>query len=418
MTRELEVLLHRRPIGTLTEDAFGRWVLRFADSYRQTQERPVLGQKFEDALERSYAGKTRGALPPFFANLIPERDGELRPLLEDVLGVPSDDDAALLEALGRDLPGAVEVRTVSADEHVRPGAFDDTVEPTLAHDEDHESLRFSLAGVQLKFSVILANDKVTLPAHGGLGDWLVKLDSRRFACLCENEYAIMSWARRAGFDVPECRLLPSSALLGTLGEYAEPDTYVLMIRRYDRVDGVKIHQEDFAQVVNLAPKHKYDHVSYEQLVRLVEKIIGADARDEIIRRMVFMIASGNGDAHLKNWSLIYPDRVSAKLAPLYDQVATVAWPELDRKLALAFAGIKDMSQLDRDRVSLFADRGGFDPKAVLEIVDATLEVLARAWTEASRASEWTMPAAHMVALRDHWQRTPLLRDSALTRDAG
>src|SRR5690606_13027497 len=118
------------------------------------------------------------------------------------------------------------------------------------------------------------------------------------------------------------------------GDYAEPNTHVLAVRRYDRDDGHKIHQEDFAQVVNLAPKHKYDHVSYEQLIRLVDDILGGDGRDEMIRRLVFMIASGNGDAHLKNWSLVYRDQVHARLAPLYDQVATVAWPELPRTLAL------------------------------------------------------------------------------------
>jgi serine/threonine-protein kinase HipA len=225
----------------------------------------------------------------------------------------------------------------------------------------------------------------------------------------------MSWARQAGFEVPECRFLPSTALLGTLGEHAEPDTHVLMVRRFDRANGTKIHQEDFAQVINLPPKHKYDHVSYEQLAKLTEALIDGAARDELIRRLVFMIASGNGDAHLKNWSLVYPDRVHAQLSPLYDQVATVAWPELDRKLALGFAGTKAMSQLDHGRVRLFAERGGFDVESVLTLVDETLESLAHAWAELSCTSEWTMPAAHVDALREHWQQTPLLRDSALTR---
>jgi len=413
MSKELEVSLHGASIGTLTEDARGQWLLRFSESYRRLDDRPVLGQKFEDALDRAYGGKRRGELPPFFANLIPE--GELRPLLEQALAVPKGDDLALLELLGRDLPGAVEVRTISLGSPEPQALGDDTVAPTIPGDEDEGSLRFSLAGVQLKFSVILARDKITLAAHGGWGDWLVKLDSRRFPHLCQNEYSIMEWARLAGFDVPECRLLPSSALIGRLGEHADPDTHVLLVRRYDRFNGQKIHQEDFAQVVNLAPVHKYDHVSYEQLARLVESIAGSDARDELIRRLVFMVASGNGDAHLKNWSLVYPDRIHAKLSPLYDQVATVAWPALDRKFALNFAGNKDMAKLSRDAFTRFAERGGFQADAVLGLLDSTLEALAQAWSVASSASEWPMPSAHAEALRDHWRRTPALKDSPLGR---
>lgn len=282
MTIELEVLLHGASVGTLTEDGHGERVLRFSAAYRNAPDRPVLGQKFEDDLLRAYRGK-RGSLPPFFANLLPEEGGELRPILEAQLGVAPDDDLSLLEVLGRDLPGAVEVRRLSATTRAQP-EDPDIIGPTLPRDREDESMRFSLAGVQLKFSVILAKDKITLPAHGTLGDWLVKLDSKSYPRLCENEYAVMRWAGLAGFEVPDCRLLPADALLGKLGDHAEPDTHVLLVRRFDR-NGARIHQEDFAQVVNLLPGHKYDHVSYEQLVKLVGALIGDAAQDELIRRL-------------------------------------------------------------------------------------------------------------------------------------
>jgi serine/threonine-protein kinase HipA len=207
--------------------------------------------------------------------------------------------------------------------------------------------------------------------------------------------------------------MPTSALLGKLGDYADPDTHVLAIRRYDRHERGRIHQEDFAQVVNLYPANKYDHVSYEQLTMLIERSVDAAARDEVIRRLVFMLASGNGDAHLKNWSLIYPDRIHAQLAPLYDQVATVAWPELDRKYALNFAGTKHMGQIDRERVGVFATRAGLDVGSVLGLVDRTLDRLADAWRSVVRSPDWVIAAEHVDALREHWQRTPLLRESPL-----
>lgn len=412
MTVELEVLLHGASIGTLTEDEHGEKVLRFSSDYRTRAQRPVLGQKFEDDLSRAYKGK-RGSLPPFFANLIPERSGELRPILEQQLGVTPDDDVALLELLGLDLPGAVEVRMLSETSRPQPEVSDE-IEPTLPRDRDDESMRFSLAGVQLKFSVILADDKLTLPAHGALGNWLVKLDSRRFPQLCENEYAIMRWAKLAGFEVPDCLLMGADALRGKLGDHTEPGTHVLAVRRYDR-NGVKVHQEDFAQVANLLPEHKYDHVSYERLSKFVGAAIDEHARDELLRRFAFMLASGNADAHLKNWSLIYPDRINPRLAPLYDQVATVAWPQIERKLALKFGGTKIMTQLDDDALDRFADRAALAPERVRARFHETFERLASAWALASCSADWSMPPAHVEALREHWQRVPLLRESALAR---
>jgi serine/threonine-protein kinase HipA len=411
VTIDLEVSLHGLRIGTLTMDERGEKSLRFSQDYRERAERPVLGQKFEDDLQRTYRGK-RGSLPPFFANLIPERSGELRPLLEQQLEVAPDDDFALLEVLGCDLPGAVEVRRVSATRPRLAPANDDEILPTIPHNRDEESMRFSLAGVQLKFSVILARDKVTLPAHGTLGNWLVKLDSERFPRLCENEYAMMRWAKLGGFDVPDCLLMPSEVLLGKLSDHAVPDTHVLAVRRYDR-NGTKIHQEDFAQVVNLLPEHKYDHVSYEQLTKLVGASVGVEAQDEVLRRLAFMIASGNADAHLKNWSLVYPDRIHARLGPLYDQVATIAWPGIQPKLALEFGGVKLMAQLDHDKLARFADKSGLDRARVKARFDETFERLAAAWTRVLRTSEWSLPTAHADALREYWQRIPMLRHSPL-----
>lgn len=116
------------------------------------------------------------------------------------------------------------------------------------------------------------------------------------------------------------------------------ETSVLVIRRYDREGTRRIHQEDFAQVVSLPPRLKYEHISYEQCAALALQIAGKDAYREFIRRLAFVIASGNTDAHLKNWSLVYPDGVNARLSPLYDQVCTIAWEELPRTLALRLSG--------------------------------------------------------------------------------
>jgi serine/threonine-protein kinase HipA len=416
MSTTVEVLLHDKVVGSLAQDEREQWVFRLSEPYRRMAERPTLGQKFEDNLAGAYRGK-KGSLPPFFANLVPEPGGELRPILETHLGVADGDDITLLERLGRDLPGAVEVRAAPAIPGARLTGLTDAVEPNEPIEADGEWMRFSLAGIQLKFSVLIADDRITLPAHGRLGDWLVKFASRRYAGLCENEYSIMQWARAAGFAVPETILRPASTLVGTLGEHAEPDTFVLAVRRFDRYSqGRKLHQEDLAQVVNLLPERKYDHYSYEDLVQLVAATIGEDAGEEMIRRLTLMIASGNGDAHLKNWSLLYPDRVRAVLAPLYDQVATIAWPQqIARTLALKFGGTKLMSQIGPDTVATFAARIGWDGARVSSLVEETIDRLARAWSACERTEGWPLPPEHAEMLRQHWATTPLLQGGPLAR---
>jgi len=147
-------------------------------------------------------------LPSFFANLILEH-GALRDLIANNLGVSPGDDLGLLEAVGRDLPGAVEIVRVDGNdlpvqEDLDVPAYVEDREDILKNKEP--GLRFSLAGVQMKFSVLRDPERITLPASNQDGEWIVKLGSVRFPFTVENEYAIMQWAMSAGFDVPECHL--------------------------------------------------------------------------------------------------------------------------------------------------------------------------------------------------------------------
>lgn len=411
MTITLGVGLHGKIIGYLNQNTKGNITFRFTESYLSMSDRPVLSQSFEDDLSRTYYGKDR-LLPSFFANLIPEH-GALRDLIENNLGVSPGDDLALLEAVGRDLPGAVEI--VRIDEDNLQVQEDLEVSAPVA---DHENvlkkepgLRFSLAGVQMKFSVLRNPDRITLPASNQDGEWIVKLGSASFPFTVENEYAMMQWAMSAGFDVPECHLQDAKTVSGSLRKHTDFGDRVFVIRRYDRQAGLRIHQEDFAQVTNLRPALKYDHIKYEQCGGLIKQLLGDEAYYEFIRRLTFVIASGNADAHLKNWSFLYLDKQQPVLAPMYDQVCTIAWPELSSELALKLAGTKNWFTLELRRFESLAERAGADPIKTTETVQETLVQLVDAWNN-SQAST-LLPLAHSKHLQDFWERVPLLRPYVL-----
>lgn len=78
---------------------------------------------------------------------------------------------------------------------------------------------------------------------------------------------------------------------------------------------------------------------------------------------MFIAAIGNEDAHLKNWSLIYPDDRVARLSPAYDLVSTAVYPELKRGLALNLAGSKRVTDVTAASfVPLATRRRGYEAR--------------------------------------------------------
>ena len=160
-------------------------------------------------------------------------------------------------------------------------------------------------------------------------------------------------------------------------------------------------------------------MTYDGLVTVLRGIGGKEAYREAIRRLVLMLATGNSDAHLKNWSLLYASPTLATLAPLYDQVAVVAWEGEALRWALPWGSTR--GQAKRVRVSTFtrlAERLGgsvSETHALVSethaLVSKTLSALVRAWNEAEIAKLY--PAGHADAIRNYWRDDgPLLRPLA------
>lgn len=170
----LDVKLHGETIGTLTQVGGDRTLFSFTDGYIADENRPTLGLCFQDDYRQLITGfaVTQNRLLPFFSNLLPE--GSLRDYLARLAGVNQEREFHLLWALGRDLSGAVTVEHASGEEW--PPAKENESAPDAGRRE--KALRFSLAGIQLKFSAIredAAGKGLTIPASGVGGSWIVKL---------------------------------------------------------------------------------------------------------------------------------------------------------------------------------------------------------------------------------------------------
>ena len=329
------VWLYEQRVGsiTLSED-----IIRFQlnDSYIHDANRAVLGLLFEDDLVAIHRSKVR--LPPWFSNLLPE--GRLREWIAQDKGVSENQELALLLKVGHDLPGAVRVAEAEIDQKI----FDANrreISTDLESDDDSKNIwRFSLAGVALKFSMLRKGERFTAPGVGEGGDWIVKLPDQRYQNVPLNEFSMMELARKVGINVPEVCLVHRDQLTdvpANLWPASEDTAYA--IRRFDRTaERGLVHIEDFAQVRGFYPSKKYTG-TFETLAALIYRQYDTESLTELARRLAFNYVIGNGDAHLKNWSLLYTNPRRPVLSPAYDLVATAIYSPIGRPedLGLKFA---------------------------------------------------------------------------------
>ncbi|MBI3898354.1 MAG: HipA domain-containing protein [Gammaproteobacteria bacterium] len=399
----LDVLLYGTPIGTLTRVDGDRTLFAFNENYIADSHRPVLGLGFKDNLGelitefRPY----QTAVMPFFSNLLPE--ARLRKYLAERGGVNEKREFFLLWLLGEDLPGALSIRP--ADGEMLPPPDDDH-----HHDDDErraKALRFSLAGVQLKFSAVTkATGGLTIPANGVGGSWILKLPSEKYEGVPENEYSMLTLARLLGMDVPAIELVDVDDI-GNLpdGIGALKERYGLAIERFDRLsDGTAVHIEDFAQVFGLYPEEKYEKASSMNIARVIAAESNEADVAEFIRRLTFNTLIGNADMHVKNWSMIYPDRRIARLAPAYDFVSTIAYIP-DKKAALTYSRSKRFDEFTEDELSHLAARARLPKTLVLETARETVAQFHKHW----KAEKKNLPLRKDVvaAVEAHLKTIPL-----------
>ena len=192
--------------------------------------------------------------------------------------------------------------------------------------------KLSISGVQPKLSLKLdRKQNVLIPVAKG-GEYILKPQTSSFPNIPENENCCMDIAEDLTMDVPPHCLMP-----------LKDNSLAYLIKRFDRAKGLKIHQEDFAQILAQTDKYKG---SVEQIGRRLKEISSAPGYDVqiLFERVVLNFILGNGDAHLKNYSISYREVDVIRLSPVYDIVCSKLVMADEEDSAIAINGKKNKLQ--------------------------------------------------------------------------
>ncbi len=225
--------------------------------------------------------------------------------------------------------------------------FNLEVEPTIPLSLTDMPLRaqamvgkMSISGVQPKLSLHLKKPQAELVPVAEGGEYILKPQIQQYPHVPENENCCMDIAMELEIDVPPHCLLP-----------LKDGTLAYVVKRFDRMGKEKIHQENFAQI--LEKKDKYAG-SLEEIGKKLKEISAVPGLDVqlFFERVVLNFLIGNGDAHFQNYSITYKGE-GVHLAPAYDLVCTKLVIPSEEDSALTLHGKRN--HLTRNDVDAFAD---------------------------------------------------------------
>ncbi|NYD53623.1 serine/threonine-protein kinase HipA [Microbacterium pseudoresistens] len=303
---------------------------------------------------RDHASRRRN----WFAEILPEGDQYEYLLAQSALR--RGDVPAFLGRYGRDVAGALQIWDLDdpsepripslrpvTDAEIRT-LLDDPISAPLGNATDLG--RTSLGGVQPKILLARTRDGWAQALGGHPTTHILKpqLDGEKATVIYDEEYGSRV-AREMGLTAF------STAITRFAGRAA------LVIERYDRANGERIHQEDFNQALGASGNQKYQELGGVVTLRRVATVLQQHAPGADLQRLAEMVllaaAIGNLDLHTKNLSLLHPLDGEVRLAPAYDLVPHAHHPG-DGRMALAINGVYRHAELTRsDLVAEFASWG-------------------------------------------------------------
>jgi serine/threonine-protein kinase HipA len=307
------------------------------------------------------AFREREALP-FFDGLLPEESA--RTAIAKFLGISEFSTMRLLAAIGGECAGSISIlpepQTIDQPEGsylpLTLHEFTELTKPTSTYRLELEAdARLSLAGAQGKICLHKRSNDMDktdwlLPCNGAASSYILKPDSPYYSNLAINEYI--------------CSQLAQSCNINTCQTWLQfcPDP-ILITKRYDRIANKgmieRLFQEDSCQALGIPVKLKYQVDGGPKtidLVTLIEQVSTNPAQDieQLVQMFIFNYLIGNCDAHGKNFSILRSREGSIALAPAYDLVSTLAYPNLSRKLAMRFGTTYKIDSIQQSDFALLA----------------------------------------------------------------
>jgi serine/threonine-protein kinase HipA len=328
-------------------------------------------------------------LAPIFEMNLPEGALRERLRLAFAKATGTFDDFDLLAVVGRSQVGRL--RYTGRDDTLDEGVPFQSVDEILKARRDGELFahlieKFAtysgVSGIQPKVLVRDPNasqtaqdSKVRLSQSFRGATHIVKLwDPTEYPQLAANEYFCLRSAQRCGLDVPSFQIAESGA--------------ALVVDRFDlRTDGAYRGIEDFC-VLNARPTSEKYNGSYETAVikRLGDYVgetnLVADY-EKLFTLIALNAALRNGDAHLKNFAIVYEEvHGEARLAPVYDLITTTVYIPTD-KMALTLDGSTRWPDAKRLR-KLGETRLMVEPSRVREILTRIGDAMSKTKEEIQR----------------------------------
>ena len=271
-------------------------------------------------------------LHPVFQMNLPE-GALLEAIRRDIAKVVGEDDLAILRVTGGNQVGRNRF-ALPGEESPGIAETPESLDALLTYPDTRDLFHELVARYALRSGISGVQPKVMLEAteHGTLrsSGYIVKSWGTDYPCLAANEYFCLTAAKRGGLPVPDFFLSDNGGLF--------------IMRRFDlSSDGASLGFEDMCSLQALGTAQKYAS-SYERVAKTIRDFISGEylraAREQFLAMLALSVMLRNGDAHLKNFGVLYPSPLGAMaLAPVYDVVTTTVYLRKDVP-ALTLAGTK------------------------------------------------------------------------------
>ncbi|MDC2891037.1 type II toxin-antitoxin system HipA family toxin [Psychrosphaera algicola] len=257
----------------------------------------------------------------------------------------------------------------------------------------------------MKFSSVRNKDgRFNIGDDANHDSWIIKTPSTVHKFVPYNEYTAMRLAEAVGVDIPEIKLVELSELDNLPDIQLPNEKHAYAIKRFDRESGQRIHTEDFAQIFQVYSHEKYKKHNYEQIAEALYSYSHQALKDvqQMARRLLVNILLANGDAYLKNWSVIYTNSQRPSISPAYDIVSTLPYVKGETEFALNMAKNKNWYQANMSSFEIWSKRVGMPWQAIkVHLID----VMNNARTEWPKLlKELQMDQEHKDILRHHWSQ--------------